>query len=89
MELDANVDWEDFRPLLDRTLTRARKSPAGRKPLDIVLKFKSLVLASLYNLSDEQLKSQIEDRRSFQRFIGLSDAKLASDRNSFWLPRQK
>lgn len=88
VELDANVDWEAFRPLLDRTRTKARKSPAGRKPLDVVLMFKSLVLASLYNLSDEQLEFQIEDRRSFQRFIGLSDAKHAPDRNSFWLFRE-
>lgn len=50
--------------------------------------FKSLALASLYNLSDEQLEFQIEDRRSFQRFIGLSNAKHAPDRNRFWLFRE-
>jgi IS5 family transposase len=88
LELDANIDWEAFRPLLDRIRMKARKSSAGRKPWDVVLMFKSLVLASLYNLSDEQLEFQIEDRRSFQRFIGLSDAKHAPDRNSFWLFRE-
>ena len=31
---------------------------------------------------------QIEDRRSFQRFIGLSDAKHTPDRNSYWLFRE-
>jgi IS5 family transposase len=51
--------------------------------------FKSLVLASLYSLSDEQLEFQIEDRRSFQRFVGLSDAKHAPHRNSFWLFREE
>jgi transposase, IS5 family len=88
LELAAHVDWEAFRPVLDRVRTKTRKSSAGRKPWDEVLMFKALVLASLYNLSDEQLEFQIEDRRSFQRFIGLSDAKHAPDRNSFWLFRE-
>lgn len=88
LELDANVDWEAFRPLLEKVRAKPRKSAAGRKPLDIVLMFKALVLAELYNLSDEQLEYQIEDRRSFQRFIGLVDARHAPDRNSFWLFRE-
>jgi len=55
-ELSAQVDWEAFRPLLDRIRNRVRKSSAGRKPWDGVLMFKALVLGSLYNLSDEQLE---------------------------------
>jgi IS5 family transposase len=88
LELASYIDWEAFRPLLERVRNKERKSSAGRKPWDVVLMFKSLVLASLYNLSDEQLEFQIEDRRSFQRFIGLTDAKHAPDRNSFWLFRE-
>jgi transposase, IS5 family len=88
LELDAQVDWEAFRPLLEQVRNKVRKSSAGRKPWDVVMMFKALVLASLYNLSDEQLEFQIEDRRSFQRFIGLSDAKRVPDRNSFWLFRE-
>jgi IS5 family transposase len=88
LELDGQVDWEAFRPLLDQVRNKVRKPSAGRKPWDVVMMFKALVLASLYNLSDEQLEFQIEDRRSFQRFIGLSDAKRAPDRNSFWLFRE-
>ncbi|MBL1266012.1 IS5 family transposase [Methylomicrobium sp. RS1] len=88
LELDAHIDWEAFRPLLDKVRLKERKSSAGRKPWDVILMFKGLVLASLYSLSDEQLEFQIEDRRRFQRFIGLSDAKHAPDRNSFWLFRE-
>jgi IS5 family transposase len=88
LELDETIDWEAFRPLLDKVRLKERKSSAGRKPWDVILMFKGLVLASLYNLSDEQLEFQIEDRRSFQRFIGLSDARHAPDRNSFWLFRE-
>jgi IS5 family transposase len=32
LELDANIDWEAFYPLLDRVRMKARKSPAGCKP---------------------------------------------------------
>jgi hypothetical protein len=33
-----------------------RKSPAGRKPIDVMVMFRMLVLQSLYNLSDEQVE---------------------------------
>jgi hypothetical protein len=33
-----------------------RKSPAGRKPLDVILMFKALIIQRLFNLSDEQLE---------------------------------
>ena len=48
------VRWEDFRTALEAvTETRGeeRKSNAGRKPYDAILKFKILVLQSLHNLS--------------------------------------
>jgi len=71
LELEAQVAWEAFRPLLDQVRHKVRKSSAGRKPWDEVLMFKALVIASLYNLSDEQLEFQIEDRRSFQRSLKI------------------
>jgi hypothetical protein len=38
-----------------------RKSPAGRKPLDVILMFKAIVIQGFFNLSDEQLEFQITD----------------------------
>ena len=35
--------------------TAERKSRAGRKPMDAVLMFKTLMLSALYNLSDCRL----------------------------------
>ena len=51
--------------------------------------FKGLVLQSLCRLSDAQLEFQIEDRRSFQRFLGLSNHQRAPDRNTFWAFRER
>jgi hypothetical protein len=50
---------------------RLEKFPAGRKPFDVVLMFKGLVLQTTYNLADEQVEYQIRDRLSFGRFLGL------------------
>lgn len=32
LELDEPIDWETFRPLLDKARLKERKSSAGRKP---------------------------------------------------------
>ena len=66
------VDWEGFRSVLEKVYQKERKSNAGRKPYDVVLMFKVLVLQHFYNLADEQTEYQIRDRYSFCRFLGLT-----------------
>ena len=66
------VDWKLFRLLLEVVRDKERKSNAGRKPFDVIVMFKTLILQSLYNLSDEQTEFQIRDRLSFMRFLDLS-----------------
>ena len=66
--IDAVVPWEEFRPTLERVWRKPeaeRKSRAGRKPMDAVLMFKTLVLSALYNLSDDQIEYQVRDRASW------------------------
>ena len=68
VEINTVVPWEEFRPLLEQIWRKPeseRKSNAGRKPMDAVLMFKTLVLSALYNLSDDQVEYQIRDRLSF------------------------
>jgi IS5 family transposase len=68
------VRWEDFRADIEsvtETKPEERKSNAGRKPYDAILKFKIVVLQSLHNLSDEQTEYLIRDRLSFMRFLDL------------------
>ena len=60
--LEAAIDFEAFGPTLSKVRKKPRKSNAGRKPLDVVMMFKMLVLGSLYGLSDEQLEYQVRDR---------------------------
>lgn len=83
-QLNASVDWELFRPILQRLRDKPRKSPAGRKGFDLVLMFKVLILQSLYGLSDAQTEAQILDRLSFTRFLGLSLGDTVPDEKTIW-----
>jgi IS5 family transposase len=88
-KIQTMVDWKRFRPLLEGVRDKERKSSAGRKPFDVVLMFKVLILQSLYNLSDEQTEFQIRDRLSFMRFLDLSLGDDVPDAKTIWLFREQ
>ena len=87
--LNECIDWEMFRPQLKTIRDKQRKSPAGRKPYDVVVMFKILILQSLYNLSDHQIEFQIKDRLSFMNFLGLSLGDRVPDETTVWLFREQ
>lgn len=82
--LDQVIEWEKFRPLLGRIHDKERKSSAGRKPYDVVLMLKILILQSLYNLSDNRTEFMIRDRLSFARFLRLDLGDRVPDENTIW-----
>ncbi len=86
--LNGLIEWEDFRPTLTSVREKPRKSNAGRKPFDVVLMFKALILQHLYNISDDDLEYQIRDRYSFCRFLGLSPEDRVPDAKTIWLFRE-
>jgi IS5 family transposase len=87
--LNSLIPWEEFRPLLDDVKIKNRKSNAGRRPFDVVLMFKILILQSLYNLSDDTLEFQILDRLSFMRFLSLGINDKVPDSKTIWLFRKQ
>ena len=89
VKLNQIVNWEQFRQTLETVRDKERKSNAGRKPFDVRLMFKIMILDSLYNLSDDQLEFQIKDRISFMRFLGLSLDDTVPDAKTIWLFRQQ
>jgi hypothetical protein len=69
--LTESIPWELFRSLLDKGYSQERKSNAGRKRIDPLILFKMLVLQQLFNLSDEEIEFQVNDRRFFEEFVAL------------------
>ena len=87
--LNEQINWEAFRPELNRVHEKERKNNAGAKPIDVVLMFKVLVLQQLHNLSDERIEYQIRDRLSFMRFLGLQLEDRVPDAKTVWLFREQ
>ena len=89
--IKTTVPWEAFRADIEavtETKPEEKKSNAGRKPYDAILKFKIVVLQSLYNLSDEQTEFMIRDRLSFMRFLDLRLEDTVPDATTLWLFRE-
>jgi IS5 family transposase len=88
VRLNAAIAWESFRGLLEEIYYTEDKRAGGRKPYDRVMMFKILVLQSLYNLSDDAMEYQINDRLSFQRFLNLDIGDTVPDAKTIWLFRE-
>lgn len=87
-KLNDTIDWELFRPTLEKAREKDKKSPAGAEGYDVILLFKILILQSLYNLADEAMEYQILDRYSFSRFLGLHAASKVPDATTIWRFRE-
>jgi IS5 family transposase len=88
-KLNDVIDWEMFRPILTRTLSKEPKGHGGRPPFDYVMMFKILILQRLYHISDAQAEFQIKDRLSFMRFLGLSLCNTVPDDKTIWYFREQ
>src|ERR1700676_4086534 len=85
------VPFESFRAEIEAavlTPVSEKKSSAGRKPIDVMVMFRMLVLQSLYNLSDEQGEYQGRARLSFPRFLGVGIEDGIPDGTTLWLFRE-
>ena len=87
--LDAVIDWEMFRPELERADHKERKSAVGRKQIERVVTLKMLVLQNLYGLSDEALGSQVSDRLTLMQFLDIELTDTVPDAKTVWLTRER
>lgn len=83
------VNFEIFRPVLEKALARSNGTKGGRPAYDCVVMFKALVLAAQHNLSDQRLEFLIRDRLSWMRFLGLDLGKPTPDENTLRLFREQ
>jgi IS5 family transposase len=86
VKIEKRINWEAFRPALKRAFKKERqKDKGGRPPYDDILMFKIMILQQLYNIADEKTEYYINDRLSFQRFIGLTLNEKVPDAKTIWL----
>ena len=83
-KLAATVDFERFRPILEKAAGRPRGAKGGRPALDAVLKFKMLVLQSLHDLSLDATEHMVRDRLTWLHFCGLKPHDTVPDANTLW-----
>jgi len=88
-KLEKGVDFEIFRGLLESKLSKEAQGKGGRPPYDYVLMFKILILQRYYNLSDDQVEYQVNDRMSFMRFLNLSISDDIPDSKTVWNFREQ
>lgn len=83
------IDFEMFRSFLEEKIPSKIQNKGGRPAYDYVLMFKILILQRFYNLSDDQVEYQINDRISFMRFLNLTLADDVPDSKTVWNFREK
>lgn len=86
--LNAVIDFELFRPELERAVPRADRVKGGRPPFDHVLMFKVLILQTQNGLSDERTEFYLRDRLTWMRFLGLGLGDPVPDANTIWTFRE-
>jgi hypothetical protein len=87
--LNDAVDWEMFREPIRKRIRKEDYKKGGRPPQDEVLMFKITVIQDCNNLSDAAVEYLINDRLSFQRFLGMGLGEKSPDANTIWLFKEK
>ena len=80
-EINDLVDWNSIAKSIPLD-----ESNTGRPPYEKTLKIKILFLQGCYTISDEELEFQINDRLSFQQFLGFP--KNIPDYSTIWRFRE-
>lgn len=88
-ELDKSIDWEQFRYLVEKPFAKTDPKRGGRPHYDRIMMFKLLILQRIYDLSDDAMEFQINDRLSFMRFLGLTISDRVPDAKTIWHFREK
>ena len=86
MKLNEIIDWELFRPQLQKI---RNNELVGCKGFDVVMMFKILILQALYNMADDATEYMLRDRLSFMRFLGLTMTDKVPDAKTIWKYREQ
>ena len=87
--INAAIDWEIFRVTIRKRIRKEDYTKGGRPPTDEILMFKVMLLQDWNNISDEKVEFMINDRLSFQRFLGMELGEKSPDAKTIWLFKEK
>jgi len=82
--VSGKIDWEIFRPKLESAFYHEAKRPGGRPAIDRVMMFKIVMLQQWYAIADDNTEYVINDRLSFQRFLGITLDDKVPDAKTIW-----
>jgi IS5 family transposase len=77
------VDWDKVLELV-QVVDYTSKETGGSPHKDLLVKSKMIYLQHLYNFSDPELEDQVNDRLSFQLFVGLNFTTTVPDFTTIW-----
>lgn len=80
------ISWEPFIPIV-RGVFNDNDVTGGRPHTDELVIVRSMLLQSWYNLSDEELEFQCNDRLSFRNFLGFPEE--VPDFTTIWKIRER
>ncbi|TAE76428.1 MAG: IS5 family transposase [Bacteroidetes bacterium] len=90
VKLKEKVDFNLFKSfLMEKLLPTTQENKGGRPPYDYVTMFKILILQRYYNLSDDNIEFQINDRMTFMRFLDFTIADDIPDSRTVWFFKEK
>ena len=84
--VNTHIDFEIFRETIESAVLKQDKDPrkGGRPPFDAILMWKMALLQEWYGLSNDSVEYLVNDRLSFQRFLGLDLNDKVPDANTLW-----
>jgi len=82
------VKWKEILEIV-RVVDLTDRIKGGAPHKDILVKIKMLFLQYLYNLSDPELEDQVNDRLSFQKFVGIGFRTTIPDYTTIWRFRER
>ena len=88
-KINAAIEWEIFRAPIRKKIRKSDYSKGGRPPIDEIVMFKAILLQDWNNLSDENTEYMINDRLTFQRFLGMELGEKAPDEKTIWLFKEQ
>lgn len=80
------IDWESLRPIFSNLYNNDTEK-GGRPNTDPIIMVKILFLQSTYNLVDEAVEREINNRIDFMHFLGFPDP--VPDSRTIWLFRER